>query len=588
MYTYQVYHLPSDGSGGRRLVEGAHLKGVEGICSCTRTDKKKDYRFALFSQGGDEQFLFIDVDHVPLEQAEFVTEEVLKAFPGSAKAHIATHTGGGVHVYIPLYRVKRQVYRTYRRNYVEKIKGLRAQIKPQVVSAVFDMKHAPNQLGRIPGTINGKPKYGEDGVVRLLSRAEGLLRIEDVLGKVTEIVPEEEKVRGRVSYGDYTRACPLAREYEADPKGDIFRIHKVWHALAHAAYAAGRGDIIRPRPGHEDKDHYQSIKEEVQNKEGEGYLYGCGTIAQSEKEYNGKTLVPTPCLECPHSQVPGATMALNTGELSTPSARSNNQVMVEKGDLKGTIQTHVKSYLNHLQNLIHRDFFILAGGKKNTTIYAYDEENLLRPIGDTTDPVWFEDHPYFKQNPPTYEMRDTVVAKAKRQLTPAKMDAESLNNYEGLPLKNGILSLVDGEYCLREYTRQDRATFRMDFAYDPEAKSPVLKAYFDSVCVDEAMRARLMLVAALVFMREPMVNTQKFFWIYGPSGTGKSTYHQLISSLLRREGAHLGGPLVIPVSPNQFRFFPEVTNAMMFLSEEVGEKISVEFFGVAEDTDRTG
>lgn len=102
-----------------------------------------------------------------------------------------------------------------------------------------------------------------------------------------------------------------------------------------------------------------------------------------------------------------------------------------------------------------------------------------------------------------------------------------------VPVANGILDLLTGE--LLAHGREHHARWVLPVAYDPEATCPTWEAFLAEAAPNEAAFLQEWLGYCLM-AGNPW---QRMLWVFGPSGTGKSTFLQAVSDLF--------GPACVPV-----------------------------------------
>ena len=104
-----------------------------------------------------------------------------------------------------------------------------------------------------------------------------------------------------------------------------------------------------------------------------------------------------------------------------------------------------------------------------------------------------------------------------------------------LPFANGLLHLKTGDIV--PTTRENALTWCLPYAYDRAADCPHIKAYLHAATKGNAEKMNYLLAwfAAVLFGRADL---QKFLYLVGPGGTGKSTFLRLCISMIGRHNVH--------------------------------------------------
>lgn len=110
-------------------------------------------------------------------------------------------------------------------------------------------------------------------------------------------------------------------------------------------------------------------------------------------------------------------------------------------------------------------------------------------------------------------------------------------------LKNGVYNLKDGSF--RESNRSDLITRMGGIAYNPKAESKEWARYLEKVTAingyskEEHSDFARYLRAIAVYLMTADVRIEKFFYFYGPGGSGKTTFTETMSSILGEYAALL-------------------------------------------------
>lgn len=85
-----------------------------------------------------------------------------------------------------------------------------------------------------------------------------------------------------------------------------------------------------------------------------------------------------------------------------------------------------------------------------------------------------------------------------------------------------------GEIKHKVHDPEDGITYVLPFAYDPDAKAPLFEKFMNKVAPDKGVQAILSEYAGYLFLPGYI---QKFLYLYGPGGNGKSVFMRIIESL---------------------------------------------------------
>lgn len=111
-----------------------------------------------------------------------------------------------------------------------------------------------------------------------------------------------------------------------------------------------------------------------------------------------------------------------------------------------------------------------------------------------------------------------------------EIDRDEFRIPEGtVPVENGLLDLGTRE--LREYEPEDYATFKLPVEYDEDAEATRFRDYLETVTRSGSDRKKLQEYAGYILMHGQMPHHKALF-LAGPQASGKSTFIDVISSLL--------------------------------------------------------
>lgn len=109
-----------------------------------------------------------------------------------------------------------------------------------------------------------------------------------------------------------------------------------------------------------------------------------------------------------------------------------------------------------------------------------------------------------------------------------------------LPLTNGTLDLRD--FSLSQPTKAHRHLWVLPVVYDQAASAPDWEAFIEEAVPDPSVRDHLQEWMGYILMAGN--HWERMLWLYGPQGTGKSTYIRTAQLLL--------GPAAVAVSSEKF------------------------------------
>ena len=96
-----------------------------------------------------------------------------------------------------------------------------------------------------------------------------------------------------------------------------------------------------------------------------------------------------------------------------------------------------------------------------------------------------------------------------------------------LNLENGVYDLKTGN--LNPHDPSYMITRKLNASYDPDAKAPQWKQFLEQALPDEEMRAYVQRCLGYTLLGDP--SERAMFVVYGPSGTGKSTFLETLNAV---------------------------------------------------------
>ena len=539
MEKYQICRLSGDRQkrrqdGGRK--DFGHLHGLQGIVqnSC---GGQEDMRFKMWNEEkGRQLFLFFDVDGVPRDKAQSVLQVLKESFGLKGKAYLAVHTGGGIHLYQAIKPVSTALFRAYAQNYTQGILKASKGVLRVCPGALVDSVHKPNQIGRLPKSVNGKTRNGKrvyegsDAIVTLLEgeTESEAPSIEDVFGPPLSTPIEAVTLPHPISFEDVESGCPLLRSYLKSPENPLFKHYEIWLAVASTLVNADRPEYVFPRMRNP-QDTAKSIRK------GKVYPKRCQDLGKLSSVVENKEYKNEICPSCPHFHEKGTQMCYVSGRRVTQFAASGHKAHPMKGKTidKSRLVTQVRSYANHIMNLAERELCVIGdkAQRRSGPLYAYHKDGHLVATAHTASNHWYKELDFYRRRPPSVNEEGNVLALLKKEAAPGVLDPKDLNRFEGVALLNGILS-PDGK-TLRKIEKKDNVLGRLNFSYDPNAECEALEVFLESVTQgDKAKRTLLLLAAAHTVLRTPLDLYQQFFFLYGRPGSGKSAFLRLLRGLV--------------------------------------------------------
>lgn len=186
------------------------------------------------------------------------------------------------------------------------------------------------------------------------------------------------------------------------------------------------------------------------------------------------------------------------------------------------------------EELLHRDRYLYGADPESGggRLYVY-RKGVYRPAGD----VLVKAHRLLGDETKTARIEAGVEALEREVFSPiGRLNA---NSDRLINLKNGLLDPFTGH--LSEHDPDCYSTIQLPVRWDPEARSPRLDTFLETVCGEWADT-----VCELTgYLLLPINLIKRLFILHGPTDTGKTTLLNLICALVGRRNYS-------SISPQQF------------------------------------
>lgn len=102
--------------------------------------------------------------------------------------------------------------------------------------------------------------------------------------------------------------------------------------------------------------------------------------------------------------------------------------------------------------------------------------------------------------------------------------------------KNGTLVINErGQYLFKNFDPEDYLFYQLEFDFNPNATTSLFDVYLNRVLTEEADRMILAEFTGYVFIRNSTLKLEKSLILYGNGANGKSTFFEILQSLLGSE-----------------------------------------------------
>ena len=496
----------------------------------TTRSTKTDLRFCLYEKVWVDQkpvinvkAILVDIDNVSLLQGAKFRESVEQVFGNYKMYHL--FTGNGHHIYIPLQQShNKEVADDYMTDYLTKLVKLDAVCGHETDKSVTNKQ----QYGRVPYSTNSKNGnlvmyMGENNYPVAESVDTIIKRIPKPKAPQLPIKPTAETGLNSVIY----RHCNFLKHFHENAQDMPYTSFKHAMSILSVTKDVELGLEIA-------KNHKHGQESEVRRFiETNTYKVRCTTISDSFKEAK-----VNPCQGCPHNQQ-GSCPSYITGELPTPSAINGFHPVKEVKDEETGEKTLeidfskicLDEVFNKWTNLNKDNVRVLGEGYIN---YAQGNwQWLLHKKKDGTDlPVKTKRELY--EIPYKYmdKNKDTkyILEKFKFTANFEEVPVEEINRPTYINFINGVFDIDN-----LSFHDHDKDFYLMgitESVFNPDAVCPRWEAFVKQALPEACDRELLQVFAGLSLSNISNIKYQKYLWMYGASGSGKSAIMRIISNVI--------------------------------------------------------
>lgn len=489
---------------------------------------RPDLRFTLYDCTTREtNTLFFDIDGCALRDAGCVVASIVEEV-GEYRHH-AVHSGGGVHVYFPLgdgITITKDDFPRYRKAYHALCLRIKNSIdaKGVVVEKVDKEVFKHMMLGRMPKSFNSRRSTH----VRVIGteHQDNLLDYRDILQE-EELVDEvvRETLSALVIPEVVERECRAVQHFRDYP--DEYRTRDPWFAIGQVFRGIGKlQEFVDTSAAskHADVEGIENLKRS------NDYDFACRSI---HKQYIDNKM-ESPCVGCAHNCV-GSIPIFISGRFPTPSRRRG--FMFTKTAKNGDKTYHivptdiVNDYFNlNESKLLYSptsgEYFLYNGS-------CWEAQGKLATVG---------------KGQGKSEVRRDMFGRIKKQLETRDKAAidntfrtfehfpvvneEQFDNVPAIVFNNCALVMEGDKLVERKLDSTLMNRTNIPCSYSPTAKAPIMEDYLKWCCDgDQAQIDILKIIMGLTISSLSPATVQKFFWLKGASGTGKSTFTEVLRLL---------------------------------------------------------
>lgn len=456
----------------------------------------------------------MDFDNLPKHEGENLLDMAWEVF-GDIRMY-SVFTGRGYHIYIPVDEgIGRDDYANYKTSYKTKmeefVQWLPGSCKLDPQPFTF---HA---TGRVPGSVNTKSgetiEVVDEHPGAVVNSLGDIFDYEDApLRRITPVLPDKSSYRP-------DKYCPFVMAVLADD--EVASEYEMWKTAAGILVRAGRENVARELTERTERP-MQEVEGLIQRKDTHNYT--CKTI----REGQGAKLKENPCEGCLHGRH-YCQPAFVSGPLPTPMAPQGFHPLTAEGVLNSE-NVHIFSILNHWTNR-HREKRIIVGGK----LYDWDG-TAFAEMGDLELAAKF---PYEVtkelRDIPLYGVRGIHHMAGLRRaiMTDADLPRPTLEECDDeryINLSNGVYNMET--HTLEEHHPKYLMINKADMNYSPGAECPRFYKFLDEVVPDVDDQGLLQVFFGLALSNISCEEHEQALWMYGNSGTGKTTLYRLMEMLL--------------------------------------------------------
>ena len=489
---------------------------------------RADTRFTLYGDDNKTNALFIDIDDVPHDQKTQVAELIARIF--SIFRYYIVDTGGGLHCYIPAKQTlgKEEIY-AKRASYKQLIQYISRELTKLKLKGKVDNVFKYRQLGRLPGVLNTRRKR----FTKLLATNPsgipydfGKLKSEAITFSATA-----PKKKSEVMPEAVLAECGVLKNFMAAPKE--YMTYDIWFALGCVFTDLGMSEKFLELS----TPYLNNVEERREKlKDATTYTFSCRAIR--EKLYAAK-IPKIPCKTCVHY---GSCPSYISGPLPTPSRKNGFAQMYGKNREGQLIELdkpiiHYDDIFNHFVNLNRK---VLCRHAETGDFYIYRDNKWERAYNKKLEACCVDDmrdrlHELIPNMRLTVKQRDLLDHMLRVSTKVPLRSEKNFDRKSTLVFKNTAFEVDIKARTITEVALGPELGNRncIDADYDADADCPLFMEYLDFITdCDKDMQDVISMIFGLAVANIPPNSYQKFFWIYGGSGTGKSTLVGILDGLV--------------------------------------------------------
>ena len=485
-----------------------------------------DMRFTLYDvEDNLTHCLFFDIDDikdVDREEVARLASSVVKGF------HYAVDTGGGVHLYYVLNEpITVKEIKERKKHYDELCDEMQEKIG--VLGKVDKNVFSAKKLGRVVGSFNTK-SLGDQRLL-YVDRSEKFSAFGMDAIELSDEEFDASNVEEHVIVDAVDAHCGVVKDFR-ERAHELSSSYDLWFRVGHIFKGLGKEVEFLGLTSPERKEKSgDKLRGETL------YPYGCGKI---EEAYADKGELRIPCYGCVHRGGPGPLWV--SGALPCKSRKSGFRKIrvVEKEGVKKYEDggLHHDDLVNHYINTRSKDLIQI---KESGDFWVYDGFKwkwLCDREMKRGDKNFRKDYHNLNIKGSNYGDNLKLDNIFKSHTGFVSMSEEDFDKRNLIIFKNKALDVdfqkkrvSEVELSATLYNRN-----HLPFEYDPKARAPVFEKYLEFICDgDDTKEEILKIVMGLTVASVSPVVYGKFFWLFGNSGSGKSTFASLLELLVGKE-----------------------------------------------------
>ena len=523
-----------------------------------------DLRFTLYDTGtGLTECLFIDIDNVTYEQRPAITDIVF-AEVGNYVGY-SLSSGGGLHFYFLLsaeHYLGKEDFPAYRGSYRTLCARIQDAMQEQKLTGEVDSQcFSHKKLGRVPGSLN--TKRGEH--VRLIAaRGKGCFPLKDTFKRVDIEEVDVDKVHDLVTPSKVMKYCPAVKHFRDSVAQ--YKSYELWFALASIYAGIGKIDMFK-------KISQKAITWDERAEAGivsakrYQYSYSCRKMKDL---YNSHLPAFEGCATCRH-QEQGSHPLFISGPRPTPTRKSGfvRRKKISAAGIAIPCLPHIvpQDVINQFLN-DHEDTLVRTKEDSDFYMYRKYKWEWLAHRSLTRGDLSFREA--FKKYPLNYRVIYTDMERLDRCLrTEGDMryiKYEEFDTTPGIYFRNTVFLIRDKKLKRKKPSSSLMNRVAIERDYDPDAKCPEFQKFIEWVAAgSKYTKMALSYLFGLSISVIPTQEYQKFFWLTGNSGSGKS----LIVSILREIIGHRNTATCGMVTSGNAHERPDLRSKLLFTMNDL-------------------